>query len=243
MTRRTWTGTAIAAAVLLLAACATGSSEPSTSTSGTSSESATTTEPMTSEPAETTPATTEQPAVWPAADTVYATPEEAAADFVEQALGVPPNLGEFMAGDSRSGEMQLLFAGEDGATPIERSLLLLRQLGASDGWFVTAAVSDYAQITSPEQGATVPAGSLELSGMGRGFEGTVLVEAFRPGDPTPLDTQIAQGGSMETAEPFTVTLDLSAATPGETIALVVHGGTGHELDPGELGAIAVTIAG
>jgi hypothetical protein len=36
-----------------------------------------------------------QPAIWPAADVVFATPEEAATDFVEQALHVPATLGPF----------------------------------------------------------------------------------------------------------------------------------------------------
>lgn len=246
VTRRGWHLAGIAAGALLLAACSTGSPTPSSSSETSSSSSESSPTASSSEPTETasTPAALEQPAVWPAVDTVFATPEEAAADFVEQTLGVPPSLGEFMSGDSRSGEIQLFFAGEDGQTPIERSLLLVRQLGGSgdsDGWFVLAAVSDYQQITAPEQGATVPAGPVEVSGIGRGFEGTVIVEAFRPGSAEPLDTQLGQGGSMETAEPYTVTLDLSAATPGETVAIVAHGGVGHDLDPGELGAIAVVI--
>lgn len=230
------------ATMLLLGACTTGTPEPSASPTEPTTEPSGTT---TSEPTETAtsepPATLEQPAVWPAADVVLATPEEAATAFVESTLGVPARLGEFMAGDSRSGEIELQFAGESGATPITRSLLLVRQLGG-DGWFVLAAINEFASITSPESGASVPAGPLEVSGVGRGFEGAVVVEAFRPGQAEPLDTQLAQGGSMAEAEPFTVTLDLSAATPGETIALVVHGGVGHEEDPGELGAIPVVIA-
>jgi hypothetical protein len=46
---------------------------------------------------------------------------------------------------------------------------------------------------------------------------------------------------MEDAAPYQVTLDLSAATPGEMVALVVRGGTGLETDPGDFGAIPVVI--
>lgn len=247
MTTRPWHIAGLAAGILLLAACTTGTPADTTD-SGTSTTTASEPEPTTTEPttepssSSSAPVGLEQPAVWPAAATVFDTPEEAAADFVEQAVGVMPSLGDFMAGDTRSGEIQLFFDGEDGNTPIERSLLLMRQLGAESGWFVLAAVSDYQQISAPEQGAVVPAGALEVSGVGRGFEGLVIVEALRPGDPEPLDTQLGAGGSMEPTEPWTVTLDLSGATPGETIAIVARGGTGHDADPGELGAVAVVIA-
>ncbi len=221
---------------LLVSGCATGGSvAPSTGGGDPTTQSST--------PSTSSVATTEQPAVWPAAGTVMTTPEQAATAFVASAIGVTPRLGDFMAGDSRSGEVELIFGGENGTATITRSVLLLRQLGPDDGWFVIAATNPAASITTPVAGATVPAGPLEVRGLGRGFEGTVLVEAFRPGQAEPLDRKIVQGGSMETAEPFTATLDLSGATPGETIAIVVNGGTGHELDPGELGAIPVVVGG
>ncbi len=225
---------------LILAGCATGLPEPSTSATSPTSTAQTST-PASSSSAASSSATTEQPAVWPAAGTVMATPEQAATDFVTSTIGVTPQLGDFMAGDSRSGEIELTFAGENGATPVTRSVLLLRQLGPDDGWFVIAATNPAASITTPAAGATVPPGPLAVSGLGRGFEGTVLVEAFRPGQSEPLDRQIVQAGSMATAEPFTATLDLTGATAGETIAIVVHGGIGHELDPGDLGAIPVVV--
>ncbi len=97
----------------------------------------------------------DQPAIWPAGDVVFATPEEAASDFVTQVLGVPPQLGEFQAGDSRSGEIEVLCCTEGGGTPSVRSVLLLRQLGPGDGWFVIGAVSDVQTITAPESMAEV----------------------------------------------------------------------------------------
>ena len=57
-----------------------------------------------------------------------------------------------------------------------------------------------------------------------------------------LDRKVAQGGAMADPEPFTVTLDLSSATPGSTVVLLVRGGTGLETDPGEFSAIPVIIA-
>lgn len=234
-------GAWIMTGLLLLAACATSApSTPSTSPSPSVSTSASAAPTPT--PTASTPTTVGQPAVWPGAGTTFATPAAAATDFVEKAIGVPALLGEFMQGDARSGEITLYFSG-DGTTKTQRSLLLMRQLGASNGWYVLAAANDNQRITSPVQGGTVPAGKVQVTGVGRGFEATIVVTAVRPGDPTPLDKQIGMGGSMETPGPYTVTLDLSAARPGEVIAIVARGGVGHELDPGELGAIAVTISG
>jgi hypothetical protein len=184
-----------------------------------------------------------QPAIWPAPATVFATPEAAAEDFVSEALGVPPVLGEFQQGDSRSGEIEVFSPGEPGGTAVVRGRLLLRQLGAQDGWFVLAAVNDNAAVTSPASGAEVPAGPLTVSGVARGFEGAVTVTAFVAGDTALLDQELTQGGSFETPEPFTVTLDLSAALPGQTVAILVRGGVGLETDPGDFGAIPVVIAG
>ena len=85
----------------------------------------------------------DQPAIWPAADVVFATPEEAAADFVSAALisEGDPALGEFQQGDARSGEIAVLFAGETGNLdpPMEKGVVLLRQIGPTDGWYVIAS--------------------------------------------------------------------------------------------------------
>jgi hypothetical protein len=183
-----------------------------------------------------------QQAIWPASDVVFATPEAAAEDFVVNALGVPADLGDFQAGDARSGEIEVLF-GEGGGTPVVRSLLDLRQLGPDDGWFVQSAINPNASITSPGYFALVPAGPLTVQGLGRGFEGLVVVEAFPPGNADLLDQEITSGGSTGTPEPFSVSLDLSGTSPGDVVTLLVRGGVGNENDPGDFGAIPVVIGG
>ena len=229
-------------------AVTTSSSEAATTTTGPSDTTTTTAETTTTAAEETTTTTApdglEQPALWPAADVVFTTPEEAAADFVTTALGVPAELGEFMQGDSRSGEIQVFSRGEGASDfEVERSLLLMRQLGPESGWFVIAAVHGVQEITSPESGAEVSAGPLALEGRGRGYEAVVIVTAFVAGDATAvLDQQIAMAGSAEAAEPFAVELDLSAAQPGDTVVLLIRGSTGLETDPGDFAAIRVVIA-
>jgi hypothetical protein len=207
--------------------------------SGDSTTTSTTESPSTS----STPEGLEQPAIWPAVDVVFDTPEAAAEDFVTEVLDVPPVLGEFQQGDARSGEVEVFSPGEgDAGTPVVRGLLLLRQLGPSDGWFVLAAVNDNASITAPASMAEVPAGPLIVEGRARGFEANVVVTAFEAGDrAAELDQVITHGGAFEAPEPFTVTLDLSAAGPRDMIVILVRGGTGLETDPGEFGAIPVEI--
>jgi len=190
------------------------------------------------------PAELEQPAIWPAAGVVFDTPEAAAEDFVRQVLGVPPVLGEFQQGDARSGEIEVFSPGEgDASRAVFRGLLLLRQLGPEDGWFVIAAVNDNASISAPGSGEHIVAGPVTVEGVARGFEANVVVTAFVPGDAgEELDHQITMGGAFETPEPFNVTLDLSQAAPGEIVGLLVRGGAGLETDPGEFSAIPVVVA-
>ena len=99
MTRRPWHVAGLAAGVLLLAACTTGTPADPTD-SATTTATASEPEPSSTEPSSSSsaPVGLEQPAVWPAATTVFGTPEEPAADFVErdtigtQAIGIDQHL-------------------------------------------------------------------------------------------------------------------------------------------------------
>jgi len=178
-------------------------------------------------------------ALWPAADVVVATPDEAARGFVSEAFGVSPSLRSFSAGDPTSGEMVL---SAEGAESADRGVLLLRQFGEQRGWFVTAVVNDLAEIVWPTAGSSVPAGPLAVTGRAYGFEASVTVTAFLAGSPSVVfDSVHTQAGSMEEPGPFEVVLDLSAASVGDVVAIVVRGGAGLETDPGEVAALAVVI--
>lgn len=259
--RRTQRSIVLLAALALLGACSDDSSSSDTtagsSTLPATTEAATTTTPVTTTPATTTPTTTSpattavttttvpaapQPAIWPAADVVFTTPEAAATDFLAAVFGEGPVLGEFQAGDQRSGEFEV-FASVDGAAIGEpRSLLLLRQLGPSNGWFVLSAVSDVATVTTPEPMVAVPAAPLTVKGVGTGFEATIVVSAFVVGDAaTEFDREVTMAGNLGEALPYTVTLDLTTASPGQLIVLLVRGGTGLETDPGDFAAVPVVI--
>lgn len=179
-------------------------------------------------------------AIWSSSESPAETPESAAEAAVASLIGVTPVLGDFMAGDSRSGEMVVFSPGE--TTPVERSLLLLRRLGSDDRWSVIGAINSAMTIDEPETASVVPAGLLTVSGSGRGFEGLIVVSAHRIGDRVEsIDQETTTGGSLERSEPFRVVLDLSDTDPGDVIAIVVRGGVGLEDDPGEFSAIPIRI--
>ncbi len=186
----------------------------------------------------------EQPAIWPAPDVVFDTPEAAAADFVTAVLRVPATLGTFRQGDQRSGEIDVLSPGEGaGTTPVVRGTLALRRLGADDGWFVLGAPNDNASITSLDVSSAVAAGLQTVAGRARGFEASVVVSAFEAGNvDNQFDQVVTMAGSGLSPEPYEVSLDLGGALPGQTVVLLVQGGAGLETDPGDFGAIAVTIS-
>jgi hypothetical protein len=211
------------------------------STTTAPSTSVTTTAAPATEPS-TTAAPEIQPAVWPAPDVVFTTPQAAATDFLANVFGDGPVLGEFMAGDSRSGEFEV-FASVEGA-PLDgvRSVLFVRQLGPDDGWFVLGAASDVATITTPESMATVPAGPVTVEGVGTGFEATIVVSAFRAGRADDeFDREVTMAGNFGEVLPYSVSLDLGAAAEGDIVTLLVRGGTGLETDPGDFSAIPVVI--
>lgn len=250
----------VAALALVTAGCSgddsgptpTGGSAPSTSVVITTTAAPTTAAPTTATSSTTVASTTvapttsiaTSPVVWPASDVVFDEPLAAAADWVHRQFGIGPVLGEFMAGDSRSGEVEL-FAADENGQPIStaRATVLVRQLGVSDGWFVIGVVSDGATIASPAAGASVPAAPLTVSGSARGFEATIVVSAQVGGDPTrELDRVVAMAGNLDQVAPYEVTLDLSGAAPGDTVVVMVRGGAGLETDPGDVTALAVTVS-
>lgn len=154
-------------------------------------------------------------------------------------IGVTPVLGDYMAGDGRSGEMIVFSPAE--TVPVERSLLLLRQLGSDDRWSVIGAISAAIAIDEPASGSTVPAGPVTVAGSARGFEGLVVVSGHRVGTNEMIDQQITSGGSLDKSEPFRVEIDLRDTQEGDVIAIVVRGGVGLEDDPGEFSALPIRI--
>jgi len=246
------------AALLVVASCgieADGSSEatlvspsremPATVDQSASMRPVVTTPPAGAPPRVDTPAQLDpqQLSIWPASGVVFMTPEQSANDFVSKVLGVDPVLGEYRRFDDGSGEIEVRSSADsEPGTSALRALLSLRQLGPSGGWHVMSATSDGVSISVPLAGAEILVGPLTVVGEGRGFESTLNVIAFVAGEPnTNLDLVIASGGAFEETEPYSATVDLSEAAPGEVLVLLVRGDTGLSDDPGEFAAVPVVV--
>jgi hypothetical protein len=233
------------AAALVASAC-NGDDDDTTEAGDTTASTGVdqTTSTVVDEPASTTePASDLQLALWPAPDVIFQSPDHAATDFIEGAFpGAAVTLSEFRQGDNQSGEIEVFRPTEGGGQGSPASTLVLRRLGEQNGWFVIAASNPAITIDSVEAGASVHAGPLRVTGLGRGFEATLNViarpaGAFGAGD---IALAVANGGAGQESLPYEVTIDLPGAAAG-TVMLLVRGDTGLDGDTGEFTAIPIVV--
>jgi hypothetical protein len=144
----------------------------------------TTTGAVTTAPAPTTTATTAAPTtvpttpgaessgLWPASGTIrFDDPRDAARSFATDVLHFrSPVVGDFLAGDTRSGEVPVRPRANGPETTV-----LVRQLGADDAWSVLAATTAHIDVATPTAGSELQT-PIEVSGQAWAFEGTVQVE-------------------------------------------------------------------
>lgn len=191
----------------ILAGCG-GDDEPGAATT-TSTAPTTTSDGSTTS---TSGATDEVPdeAVWPRdAGRAFSDPGQAANSFVLEYLGMPsPSLSPFKAGDSRSGEVDV--RPKPGAGPT--TTVLVRQLTASDAWYVIGSASPNLRLTTPLAGATITS-PVSLRGESTAFEATIQVGVREDGQTGEqyLGKTHTMGGSMGEMGPFSVSLQFEAA--------------------------------
>lgn len=184
-------------------------SAPTTDTNTTAAT--TTSGPVTSAPASA------DIAIWPhpGSTTRYDDPVEAAVGFAEEFAGFTDvTAGEFQAGDSRSGEVELT-TGPSG--PV--TLVLVRQVGPDDAWSVIAAVSPNILVDEPEALATI-SGPLNIAGTSTAFEGTVQVRLYADGVDEPLVDSFVTGGSFGELAPFAGTFEWDGKASGGAVLLL-----------------------
>lgn len=154
--------------------------EPSTTTS--TSEPSTTTSAL---PAVVDPG----PAVFPdpTSSRRFDDPAAAARAFATDLLGFrEPLVGDFMQGDSRSGEVEVRAFAQGNPTTV-----LVRQL-EDDTWFVIGAAVESIRLDTPAQGATIASPQV-LEGAAFAFEGTVNVRLFVDGVVEPIAETFVTG--------------------------------------------------
>ena len=191
---------------------------PTSEPAATEPTTAPTSEPATTEP-ETTAAPTSEPtpepeqpasAMWPWAvtGTRFDEPTAAAANFATDFLGfTDPIVGEFLAGDARSGEVEIL-PRADG----EVTVVFVRQAADDDSWWVLGSAAEGIVVDEPEQGDVVSS-PLAVSGTARAFEGTVDVQLRADGNGEPIATSFVTGGAGAELEPFEGTIEFTS--PGD----------------------------
>jgi hypothetical protein len=113
--------------------------------------------------------------VWPATESEYRTPRDLATTFARDFLNMPnPNVGEYQAGDSRSGEIVV----HPKPTGSQSTTVLVREHDSR--WYVVAANADNLELDTPAALARITS-PVHLTGRSIAFEGTVSVAVLRYG--------------------------------------------------------------
>ena len=176
------------------------------------------TTPAGTDPAGTDPADAARNAIWPWVDTStrFAEPVEAATSFAIDYLGfTDPVIGEFQAGDSRSGEVEIS-AGNAALTTV----VFVRQLTDDDSWWVLGAASENITVDEPTQGAVVSS-PLTISGTASAFEGTVDVELRADGNGEPIYEGFVTGSGSPEPGPYEAVIEFtSPGSVGGALVLI-----------------------
>ena len=183
----------------------------------------------------TPPAEDVSTAIWPWADTDlrYVDPVEAALGFAADYLGfVDPIAGDFMAGDNRSGEVEIRTF--DGGPP---TVVFVRQLTSDDSWWILGAASGNITIDEPAALAEVTS-PLTVSGTALAFEGTVDVQLRADGNGEPIFEGFVTGSGGPDPGPYSETFEFTS--PGQTGgALVMLSLSSEDGSPLEASALRI----
>jgi Immunoglobulin-like domain of bacterial spore germination len=129
-------------------------------------------------------------------ETTYTDPETAAREFALSIGYADPVTGEFRAGDSRSGEVELRAA--DNTPP---SVVFVRQLDDRGSWYVIGAATENIDVATPET-LEVITSPLEVAGTALAFEGTVDVVLTADDQDDPLVESFVTGSGGPEPGPF-----------------------------------------
>jgi hypothetical protein len=210
-------GAAAAIIAVVVGALALTNEDDPVATDGTTTTSTTTTEPTTTTEETTTTVTFESVdpdlPVFPdpTGSQRFDDPVAAATAFARDFVGFSdPVVGEFAAGDNRSGEVEVRGFAAGAPTTV-----LVRQLG-DDTWFVIGATTDAIQLEEPAPGATITSPQ-PLTGRAYAFEGTVVVRLYVDGTQEPIAETFVTGRGDGVLGDFAGELeftDTSGATHG-----------------------------
>ena len=155
---------------------------------------ATTTAPSTTAAPPTVAPVDTSTAVFPygTGDVRYTDPVEVARAFAEDFVGfTDPLVGDFMQGDSRSGEVEVRPMADGPVTSV-----FVRQIGTDGSWWVLGSATGDITTDAPGPGDAITS-PVTVSGSALAFEGAVVVEVRQDGAREPLGTGYVTGGGDE----------------------------------------------
>ena len=202
---------------LALPACSDDGGKSATSTTRRPTTTATAAPPTTATPTTAVESTAEAVWPWASSSTRYPDPLAAARGFATDLVGfTDPVVGEYRAGDSRSGEVDVRAKATSAPTTV-----LVRQINGS--WWVLGSTTADIQVTQPAAGASISS-PVTMAGTSTAFEATVnvhLVADGAAGTPaTPLASTFVMGGSMGDLLPFAGSLEFASPGAGTSGSLV-----------------------
>ena len=224
-------GSAAAVVAVVVGALFVAGDDDGQDTQGTTTTSSetTTTRPTTTSTTETTTTTATPPPavdpavpVWPRVHTSqrFDDPVSAARSFAVDFVGmIDPVVGDFQAGDVRSGEVPV-----QQRTNGPVSTVVVRQL--EDGtWFVLGAHTEDIRLDTPAAGTDIDC-PVRLTGEARAYEGTVQVAIRDDYTNDPIGTGFVTGSGGPSAGPFDGTVDCLIGSDLDygSIVLTTEGG-------------------
>lgn len=186
------------------------------STNAPTNTTATSTSPSTGTPTSSDPASASA-VVWPrpGSGRGFVSPEAAARGFAEMFAGfTQPVMGEYQAGDSRSGEIEVRPRANGPVTTI-----LLRQVASDDSWSVIGVVNENVVIESPSSGATI-GNPMIVNGRARAFEGTVQIRLYAGDSTEPVATGFGTGRGDGVLGPFETAVDWPTGVSGPGVLML-----------------------
>lgn len=156
----------------------------------------------------------------------FESPDAAARAYATEVLGFTELvLGEFLQGDSRSGEFAITDREGNPTTT-----LFVRQM-EDDTWYVLGSEATDVTVEKPEAGDAI-ASPFETAGLALAFEGTVDVLVRTQDDPMPLGEGFVTGSGVPPAGMFVGEITFtppSAETPGILVYRTLSAEDGHVL--------------
>lgn len=173
-------------------------------------------------------------AVWPwfTSELRFDDPVAAARSFAtEVGQFVDPVVGEFLQGDSRSGEVEVR-PRENG--PV--TTVFVRMLGSDNTWWVLGSATANIEVTQPSALETI-GDSMVLTGRANAFEGTVNVSVLVDGSLEPV-LQDFVTGRMGEMGPFSASMSFTQPDSGSGV-LLLKTVNAEDGSTWELGAIRI----